>query len=141
MIIAAYAVGASTGYIYVRGEYPNAFQALTHAIEEAHQAGYLGAGILGARFSFDIELRLGAGAYICGEETALFESIEGKRGFPRLKPPFPTTHGLFGLPTADQQRHAMQRPIHHRTRAREYRKLGRKIFRDEAPTSSRRPGL
>lgn len=100
MIIAAYAIGASTGYIYVRGEYPNAFRALAHAIEEAHQAGYLGPGILGAQFGFDIELRLGAGAYICGEETALFESIEGKRGFPRLKPPFPTTNGLYGLPTA-----------------------------------------
>ncbi len=99
MLIAAYAVGASKGYIYVRGEYPRAYQALEAAVEEARQAGYLGGDVLGSGFAFDIELRLGAGAYICGEETALFESIEGKRGFPRLKPPFPTTHGLFGQPT------------------------------------------
>jgi NADH-quinone oxidoreductase subunit F len=100
LIIAAYAIRASKGYIYVRGEYPKAFAILNQAVEEALQAGYLGTDILGAGFSFEIEIRLGAGAYICGEETALFESIEGKRGFPRLKPPFPTTHGLFGQPTA-----------------------------------------
>ncbi|MGW8226036.1 MAG: NAD(P)H-dependent oxidoreductase subunit E [Anaerolineales bacterium] len=100
LIIAGYAVGARQGYIFVRGEYPRAFNTLEHAIYEARSAGYLGEGILGSDFSFEIELRLGAGAYICGEETALFEAIEGKRGFPRLKPPFPTTHGLFGKPTA-----------------------------------------
>jgi len=88
----------------VRGEYPHAWEALTAAIAEARGAGYLGDGILhdehpGAGFKVQVELRKGAGAYICGEETALFESIEGKRGFPRLKPPFPTTHGLFGQPT------------------------------------------
>jgi NADH-quinone oxidoreductase subunit F len=99
MLIAAYAIRASKGYIYVRGEYPQAYRALEAALEEARQAGYLGADVLGSGFAFDIELRLGAGAYICGEETALFESIEGKRGFPRVKPPFPTTHGLFGQPT------------------------------------------
>jgi NADH-quinone oxidoreductase subunit F len=99
MLIAAYAIGAPKGYIYVRGEYPQAYEALEAAVEEARQAGYLGPDILGAGFGFDVELRLGAGAYICGEETALFESIEGKRGFPRIKPPFPTTHGLFGQPT------------------------------------------
>jgi len=98
-LIAAYAVGARQGYIYVRGEYPYAYQALQAALAEARQAGYLGSDILGTGFDFEIELRLGAGAYICGEETALFESIEGKRGFPRVKPPFPTTHGLFGKPT------------------------------------------
>jgi len=100
LIIAGYAVGARQGYIFVRGEYPRAFNMLEHAMNEARSAGYLGEGILGSDFSFEIELRLGAGAYICGEETALFEAIEGKRGFPRLKPPFPTTHGLFGKPTA-----------------------------------------
>ena len=100
LIIAGYAVGARQGYIFVRGEYPRAFKMLEHAMNEARSAGYLGEGILGSDFSFEIELRLGAGAYICGEETALFEAIEGKRGFPRLKPPFPTTHGLFGKPTA-----------------------------------------
>lgn len=104
LIIAAYAIGAPKGFIYVRGEYPHAWEALTIAIAEANRAGYLGDGILqgelpGTDFSFQVEVRKGAGAYICGEETALFESIEGKRGFPRLKPPFPTTHGLFGQPT------------------------------------------
>lgn len=99
MTIAAYAIGAHKGYIYVRGEYPRAQRILLKAIEAARQKGYLGQNILGSGFSFDVELRSGAGAYICGEETALFESIEGKRGFPRLKPPFPTTHGLFGQPT------------------------------------------
>ena len=99
MILAAYAIGAPKGYLYVRGEYPYAYNVLSQAIEEARQAGCLGENILGSGFSFDIELRRGAGAYICGEETALFESIEGKRGLPRVKPPFPTTHGLFGKPT------------------------------------------
>ncbi|MEJ2011550.1 MAG: SLBB domain-containing protein [Anaerolineales bacterium] len=100
MAIAGYAIGAERGYIYVRGEYPRAQRILTQAIEAARAAGYLGQEILGSDFSFEVELRSGAGAYICGEETALFESIEGKRGFPRIKPPFPTTHGLFGQPTA-----------------------------------------
>ena len=100
LMIAGYAVGAQKGYIYVRGEYPHAFASLQNAVAEAQQAGLLGEDVAGSGFPFDIELRLGAGAYICGEETALFESIEGKRGFPRLKPPFPTTHGLFGCPTA-----------------------------------------
>ncbi len=100
MIIAAYTVGAHQGYIYVRGEYPNAFAILEQAVQESQAAGYLGKEILNSDFNFEIELRQGAGAYICGEETALFESIEGKRGFPKVKPPFPTTHGLFGKPTA-----------------------------------------
>jgi NADH-quinone oxidoreductase subunit F len=99
MSIAAHAVGARRGYIYVRGEYPIAFKTMSHALEEARQAGLLGKDILGSQLDFDIEMRLGAGAYICGEETALLESIEGKRGLPRIKPPFPTTHGLFGRPT------------------------------------------
>ena len=99
MCIAAYAIGARKGYIYIRAEYPYILPVLANALGEARQAGLLGENILGSGFSFDIELRVGAGAYICGEETALFESIEGKRGFPRVKPPFPTTHGLFGKPT------------------------------------------
>ncbi len=99
MILAGYAIGARQGYLYVRGEYPRAQAILVQAIAAAADAGYLGNGILGSGFAFQIELRSGAGAYICGEETALFESIEGKRGFPRLKPPYPTTHGLFGAPT------------------------------------------
>jgi len=99
MLIGAYAIGATKGYIYLRGEYPYILPVLENTLREAREANLLGENILGSHFSFDIELRLGAGAYICGEETALFESIEGKRGFPRVKPPFPTTHGLFGKPT------------------------------------------
>jgi len=100
MLIAGYAIGARKGYIYVRGEYYRAREILQKAIEIAHQRGFLGENILDSGFAFDIELRAGAGAYVCGEETALFESIEGKRGYPRLKPPYPTTEGLFGQPTA-----------------------------------------
>jgi NADH-quinone oxidoreductase subunit F len=99
LMISAYAVGARKGFFYIRGEYPFVYQNVEAAVQEAHRGGYLGENILGSGFDFDIEMRLGAGAYICGEETALFESIEGKRGLPRLKPPFPTTHGLFGKPT------------------------------------------
>ncbi|MBI5829271.1 MAG: NAD(P)H-dependent oxidoreductase subunit E [Chloroflexi bacterium] len=99
-ILGAYAVGASKAYFYIRGEYPTATARVRAAIAECEAAGYLGEGILGSGFSLSMEVRNGAGAYICGEETALFESIEGKRGFPRVKPPFPVTHGLFGKPTA-----------------------------------------
>ena len=100
MTIEGFAVGASKGYLYVRGEYPIAEVRMASAVERARSAGLLGDDILGAGFAFDIELRRGAGAYICGEETALFESIEGKRGEPRNKPPFPVELGLFGKPTA-----------------------------------------
>jgi NADH-quinone oxidoreductase subunit F len=99
MTIAAYATGASIGFLYLRGEYPEAEARVRHALETARGAGLLGPAILGTTFGFDIELRRGAGAYICGEETALFESIEGKRGEPRNKPPFPVEVGLFGKPT------------------------------------------
>jgi NADH-quinone oxidoreductase subunit F len=98
-LIGAYVVGAARIFIYVRGEYPLAIQRVEEAADELQRAGYLGADILGSGFGVDVEVRSGAGAYICGEETALFESIEGKRGFPRMKPPFPATHGLFGKPT------------------------------------------
>ncbi|HEX7949316.1 MAG TPA: NAD(P)H-dependent oxidoreductase subunit E [Candidatus Limnocylindrales bacterium] len=99
MTIAAFATGCSTGYLYLRGEYPEAQARVSHAIASARVAGLLGPDILGSGFAFDIELRRGAGAYVCGEETALFESIEGKRGEPRNKPPFPVEAGLFGKPT------------------------------------------
>ena len=99
MTIAAFATGASKGFLYIRGEYPEAEARVTAAIGAARAAGFLGPDILGSGFAFDIELRRGAGAYICGEETALFESIEGKRGEPRNKPPFPVEVGLFGKPT------------------------------------------
>ena len=100
MTIAAIATGAQQGYIYLRGEYPLAAERVAHAIEEARSHGFLGNDILGRGLRFDIELRRGAGAYICGEETALFNSIEGYRGEPRNKPPFPTQAGLFRQPTA-----------------------------------------
>jgi NADH-quinone oxidoreductase subunit F len=125
MVIAAYAIGAPKGYIYIRGEYPYAFKVMSEAVNEAAQAGYLGQNILGSGFEFEIELRKGAGAYICGEETALFESIEGKRGFPRVKPPFPTTHGLFGQPTVINNVETFCNvPLILRRGATEYRKIG-----------------
>jgi len=99
LTIAGIAVGASVGYIYIRGEYPTAHSRLSAAVEQARRAGFLGDDILDSGFTFEIELRKGAGAYICGEETALFNSIEGFRGEPRQKPPFPTQAGLFGRPT------------------------------------------
>jgi bidirectional [NiFe] hydrogenase diaphorase subunit len=99
MLIAAYAVGASEGYIYVRAEYPLAIKRLKTAIRQAERLGLLGANICGTGFSLHIELRLGAGAFVCGEETALIASIEGKRGTPRPRPPYPAMEGLLGEPT------------------------------------------
>jgi NADH-quinone oxidoreductase subunit F len=99
MTIAAYATGCRHGYLYIRGEYPSAAERLLGAFGQARVAGLLGEDILGRGFPFDVELRRGAGAYICGEETALFSSIEGRRGEPRNKPPFPVRVGLFGKPT------------------------------------------
>ncbi|MBZ5701052.1 MAG: NADH-quinone oxidoreductase subunit NuoF [Acidobacteriia bacterium] len=99
MIIAGYAVGASRGYLYVRAEYPLALKRLETAIGEARQLGLLGINICGTAFSFDIEVRIGGGAYVCGEETALIASIEGKRGTPRPRPPYPAQSGIWGMPT------------------------------------------
>jgi len=99
MTIAGLAVGATQGYIYLRSEYPHAFRALNAAIANAYAAGYLGADIRGTSRRFDLEVRLGAGAYICGEETSLLDSLEGKRGQVRFKPPLPAIKGLFGQPT------------------------------------------
>ncbi len=99
MAIAGYAVGADQGYIYVRAEYPIAVKRLNIAINQARETGLLGKNIFGTDFSFDIEIRLGAGAFVCGEETALIASIEGKRGEPRPRPPFPANKGVFGKPT------------------------------------------
>jgi NADH-quinone oxidoreductase subunit F len=125
MIIAAHAVGARHGYIYIRGEYPYAFKVVGDALGEARQAGVIGKNIFGSGLDFDIEMRLGAGAYICGEETALLESIEGKRGFPRIKPPFPTTHGLFGKPTVINNVETFcNLPLILEGGAAEYRKIG-----------------
>jgi NADH-quinone oxidoreductase subunit F len=99
LTIAGHATGCELGYIYIRGEYPLATERLEHALAEARRHGFLGDDVMGEGFAFDIELRRGAGAYICGEETALFNSIEGKRGEPRNKPPFPVQRGVFGKPT------------------------------------------
>lgn len=99
MALGAYAVGANRGYVYVRAEYPLAIKRLKIAIKQATRMGLLGRGICGTPFSFDIEIRLGAGAFVCGEETALIASIEGKRGQPRPRPPYPANYGLFGKPT------------------------------------------
>ena len=99
MAIAGYAIGATQGYIYVRAEYPIAVQRLKIAIKQAREYGLLGKNIFNTGFDFDIDIRLGAGAFVCGEETALLESIEGKRGQPRVKPPYPASKGLFGKPT------------------------------------------
>ena len=99
MAIAGYAIGANQGYIYIRAEYPIAVKRLQIAIDQAHEYGLLGKNIFDSGFDFDIEIRLGAGAFVCGEETALMTSIEGKRGEPRVRPPFPAVKGLFGVPT------------------------------------------
>ena len=99
LIIGGYCIGANKGYVYVRAEYPLAIERLTDAIEQARAVGLLGEDILGSGFSFDLEIRIGAGAFVCGEETALINSIEGKRGEPRQKPPFPFQSGLWGCPT------------------------------------------
>lgn len=100
MIIGGYAIGASKGYIYVRGEYELSINRIQKAIDDAYKYNILGKNILGTDFSFDLEIKKGAGAYVCGEETALIESLEGKRGQPRNKPPYPVTHGLWMKPTA-----------------------------------------
>lgn len=99
MIIAAYAVGASQGYVYVRAEYPLAVKRFRIAIRQAEKMGFLGQNICGTPFSFKVDVRLGAGAFVCGEETALLQSVEGNRGMPRLRPPYPAQSGLFGKPT------------------------------------------
>ncbi|MBL7888870.1 MAG: NADH-quinone oxidoreductase subunit NuoF [Bacteroidia bacterium] len=99
MITSSYALGANTAYIYIRGEYFYVSRILEKAIEEAYAAGYLGKNILGTNYSLDLYVQVGGGAYICGEETALLESLEGKRGNPRIKPPFPAIAGLYGCPT------------------------------------------
>jgi len=99
ILIAGYAVQAHQGYIYIRGEYRYLMEIIDRAIEEAYAGGYLGRNILGSGFDFELATHTGAGAYECGEETALLNSLEGLRGYPRVKPPFPAAIGLYGLPT------------------------------------------
>jgi len=99
MLLGAYAIGAHKGYIYIRGEYVKSIRAIEKALENCCERGYLGKDIQGSGFSMDMELRLGAGSYLCGEELTLLESLEGKRGYPRIKPPFPANEGVFRKPT------------------------------------------
>jgi NADH:ubiquinone oxidoreductase subunit F (NADH-binding) len=99
MIIAAYGIGAGMGYVYIRGEYYTSISRIKKAIEQAYEKGFLGKNILSSGFNFDLEIKLGAGSYLCGEELTLLESLEGKRGYPRIKPPFPAEKGLWGKPT------------------------------------------
>jgi NADH-quinone oxidoreductase subunit F len=99
IIITCYAIGSHKAYIYIRGEYIKSLEIVQAAVDEAYKAQYLGKGIMGTGFDIDVVVQPGAGAYICGEETALLESLEGKKGFPRVKPPFPAVAGLFGCPT------------------------------------------
>src|SRR4030042_945264 len=99
MAIAGYTIGATQGYNYIRGEFWEPYERFQAAIDEARAAGLLGQNILGSGVDFELHAHLGAGAYICGEETALLESLEGKKGQPRFKPPFPASYGLFGKPT------------------------------------------
>lgn len=99
IIVTCYAIGSHKAYVYIRGEYVKSLQTLQGAVDEAYKQGFLGKGIMGTTFDIDVVVHPGAGAYICGEETALLESLEGKKGFPRLKPPFPAVVGLFGCPT------------------------------------------
>ncbi|HQV00513.1 MAG TPA: NADH-quinone oxidoreductase subunit F, partial [Bacteroidia bacterium] len=99
MITSSYALGCNTAYIYIRGEYFYVSRILENAIAEAYAAGYLGSNILGTGYNLNLYVQVGGGAYICGEETALLESLEGKRGNPRIKPPFPAIAGLYGCPT------------------------------------------
>ena len=99
IIIAAYAIGARRGFIYIRGEYYKSIERIEQALQSFYDKGYLGKDILGSTYSLELSVKLGAGSYLCGEELTLLESLEGKRGYPRIKPPFPAEHGLWGAPT------------------------------------------
>ena len=140
MTIAGFATGSERGYLYVRGEYPLATRRMAAAIDAARAAGLLGKNVMNSGFAFDLELRSGAGAYICGEETALFNSIEGKRGEPRNKPPFPVQAGLFGKPTVVNNVETLVN-IPADSFARVARRIPASAHRDRAgPSSSAFPG-
>lgn len=125
MAIAAYAIGAQKGFVYVRAEYPLAIERLNIALNQAREYGFLGENIMGTDFSFDIEIRIGAGAFVCGEETALMASIEGERGQPRVKPPYPVEKGLWGYPTVINNVETLANvPWIIRNGAKEFRKYG-----------------
>ena len=125
ILISAYAIGAEKAYIYIRGEYIESIRRIRRAVENCYSTGYLGPRILDTSFSLEVEIRLGAGSYLCGEELTLLESLEGKRGYPRIKPPFPAEYGLFGAPTLINNVETFAHipyVVHHG--AAEYRKIG-----------------
>ena len=125
ILISAYAIGSEKAYIYIRGEYIESIRRMRTAVENCYSTGYLGKRILDTDFSLEIEIRLGAGSYLCGEELTLLESLEGKRGYPRIKPPFPAEHGLFGAPTLINNVETFAHiPFVVQHGAAEYRKLG-----------------
>ena len=127
MAICGVAVGADKGFIYMRAEYPQVRKTLEKAVSDAAANGFLGKGILGSKFDFDIEIRSGAGSYVCGEETGLIESIEGNRGEPRLKPPYPAVAGLWGMPTVVNNVETLANiPVIMSIGAEGYRKVGTK---------------
>ncbi len=140
MAIAAFAVHANEGYIYCRAEYPLAVARLRTAIRLAQRAGYLGDNIMDTSLSFNVEIRLGAGAFVCGEETALIASVEGRRGTPRPRPPFPATEGLWGKPTLINNVESFASvPTIIREGPEKYAAIG--VGRPRAPRSSRWPGV
>jgi NADH:ubiquinone oxidoreductase subunit F (NADH-binding) len=125
LIISAYAIGAEQAYIYIRGEYSESIRRVQKAVENCYAAAYLGSDILGSGFTLEAEIRLGAGSYLCGEELTLLESLEGKRGYPRIKPPYPAEYGLFGAPTLINNVETFAHiPYVVRHGADSYRKLG-----------------
>jgi len=125
MAIAGYAMGASVGYNYIHGEIWETYERFEQALEQARRAGYLGVDILGSGFDFQLHAAHGYGAYICGEETALLESLEGKKGQPRFKPPFPASYGLYGKPTTINNTETFAAvPVHHQQRRREVPRAG-----------------
>ncbi len=134
MAVSAYAIGAEIAYVYIRGEYVLAIQRLEQAIGEAHAKGYLGTRILGSDFNFVMHIHCGAGAYICGEETAMLDSLEGKRAQPRLKPPFPAVEGLYASPTVINNVETLACVPHIVVRGPEW-------FRDIGPDKSPGPKL
>ncbi len=127
MIISAYSIGAKNGYIYIRGEYHDSIKKVQNAIEHCYKKGFLGKNILDSQYSLDLEIKLGAGSYLCGEELTLLESLEGKRGYPRIKPPFPAEKGLWGRPTLVNNVETFAHlPFILNKGAGEYKKLGTK---------------
>ena len=127
MIISAYAIGAEKGYIYIRGEYHESIKKIQNAIKQCYDKGFLGKNILDTPYNLDLEIKLGAGSYLCGEELTLLESLEGKRGYPRIKPPFPAEKGLWGRPTlVNNVETFAHSPFIISKGASEYKKLGTK---------------